>query len=100
MTTKITDILGVIYRDLATVLQKMTPQALALSRHERSTPLLHLSAAEMLASPELAAECLGPEGTAALGRAVVALGEGHMSRGRRMIELAAQAKAPEPEVPR
>jgi hypothetical protein len=93
MSTKITGTLAVIYKDLSTILQRFTPQALALSRFEHSMPLLHLGAAEMLANPQLALEALGPKGARALGGAVIALGERHVSVGQRMIELAAEAEA-------
>jgi hypothetical protein len=91
MSTKVRDILGVIYADLAQVLRLITPQAFALSRYERSTPLLHLSAAEMVANPALAHEALETQGSTALEDAMRAVGERYISGADRLRELRERA---------
>jgi hypothetical protein len=82
-----------LYDDLNTILQQMSPQALALARHERSAPMFRRGAAGLVTSPALAVQVLGPKGAKALARALITVGQRHIANGERMQELASEAEA-------
>jgi hypothetical protein len=83
-----TDPTAMLYADLNVVLQRMCPQGFAILRHERGTEMLRLGARELIGNPQLAFEALGPSGTRAFGRALLALGQQHVAVAEHMIALA------------
>jgi hypothetical protein len=73
---------------LAEVLRRMCPQGYALLDLEHGTPILRLGARELVSNPRLAYAALGPHGTKALGKALLAVGQRHVAVAERMLELA------------
>jgi hypothetical protein len=79
--------------DLDEVLRRAYPQGYALLRCEHGAELLNHGARQLIGSPHLALEVLGPQGVGKLGRALLALGQRHVAQAECLIELAGEAPA-------
>lgn len=78
--------------DLNEVLQRLCPQGFALLRFEHGTEMLRMGARELIGNPTLAYAALGPRGTKALAKALLAVGQQHVAVAERLLELAAGAE--------
>jgi hypothetical protein len=79
--------------DLDEVLRTAYPQGYAVLRCENGGTLLHHGARQLIDSPRLALEVLGPQGVGKLGRALLTLGQKHVAQAERLLELAGEEPA-------
>jgi hypothetical protein len=85
--------------DLDEVLRIAYPQGHAVLRCENGVVLLNHGARQLIGSPHLALEVLGPQGAGKLGRALATLGQRYVAQAERLLELAEESGGDQASTP-